>query len=237
MKFAYTILAAAASIALGAEPAPAQIVLPVPPPAPEQFLQGVWDTSRGAVAPIVVGIPPNVNIPPLLIQAGFSDDPTAVTYRVETDRGPSLRNLPEGSSAIVEGRSVEIRQAVSGTASRGWWVAIAQPREMAGVTTATWSLLPGASAQILDLAEPRLIVLTLDAPRFAPYCGMQAHGLTVTLDGQPLKQKDGTAVKLTIQNSVITYGKQVAVTLAGTCQPPNPQDTRFFGMIKIANLR
>jgi len=214
-----------------------QVTLPTPPPTPEQFLQGPWDTSRGARVPIVVGVPDTIVLPPLLVHANIWEVSTPMDFRIDTDRGTTPKRLTEGSQMIVEGKAVEIRQATAGRTITGWWAALTQPRQITEVTTSFWSVLPGKSVQLLDLREPRLFVLTFEGSRAFPFCNTQPHSLTVSVDDQPLKYLDGTSVKLTIQNSLISYGSKVYVTRSGACQPPATQDTRFFGTVKIANIR
>lgn len=124
------------------------------------FLSGIWKTDaahpRSAISAGFVGKSDAL----IRIGSNYWVDDAALSHRIETDRGLAPQALEESSSALVEGRNIELIQTGTGVMGQGLWSAIAQPVSETGFSEFQFAVRPQSFTQVLELASDRQFVLT-----------------------------------------------------------------------------
>lgn len=202
------------------------------------FLSGAWKTDsahpRSAISAGLVGKGDTL----IRIGSSYWVDDAALSHRIETDRGIAPQPLEESSSALVEGRDIELIQTGSGLMGQGYWSAVTQPVSESGFAEFQFAVRPQSFTQVLDLASDRQFVLTFAG---YPNTSCPVGELKLFVNGKALTYRDKTSVVLTNGNSVWSYGKTVHVQLPTACKIPQgtsggvPYVQHYSGSIKVMN--
>jgi hypothetical protein len=206
----------------------------------EQFLQGAWRTDADhRTYAVSSGLPAAGLDATIIFGSSYFEDGVDLTHQVTTDRGTyTVANVTEASGTMIEGKNIELRQSNStGGMVGGTWRAVTQPIAPTQFSKFHWTVYPGRSSLVLNLARPRQFVLTFTGHTNAACNKGQVR---VFVDGNQLKYRSGANVTLLPQTSIWSQGKVVTVVWDGDCAVPNPPPTGATplgsGIIKVANL-
>lgn len=191
----------------------------------EDFPHGGWATNTASPeAYISIGVPKEAGPFLFSIRNSILTDNVNVAYQITRDGSPITPISVEGNGVLIEGQNVSIRQNANGSSMPGTWSVI-YPNGSPWVTGKNgWSAFPGQPTIVASFSSQRLMVIEIDKQIQCTGASMQLQ-----IDDAPLKKGDGSVLIWPESSAVLTYGKKVAVSVAGSC----PQSTGATGSISF----
>jgi len=189
------------------------------------FYQGGWKTSnthtRTTITPVSVSLKKRFHVESIGYQDGVH-----LKYRVIVDNKIMIPEFGEGSSVIVEGRSVELEQLNDGNNFHAVWKSLDEDEEPLDIMT--WSIVPryGNDAFLTHFTEENEFILELGHINW----GDNNAYMRISVDGEYLTDnKTGVPWEFLQGTSVIAKGKTISVSVT----PTNNNQREFFGRLII----
>lgn len=194
----------------------------------QQLYSGGWKTSDHNSFTTLTAVPLEQ---PKVFRISCTElvDSNYVNFRVHVDGKQILTPMTEGSSILVEGRSVFLEQISPGVNISAVWNVVQEPS--LEFVQATWSIFPQDRAEALVCAFDEEQEFVLGFNRESQGC--RSGLFTVTIDGNAVMDLSGATLRFLEGSSFIGRGKIVSVHASGQCDNHNS----FRGSIKIGKYK
>jgi hypothetical protein len=178
---------------------------------------GLWSTNN-AIGYTKITVSNNPDNKVYQIESAYTQDNDVLLYNIIVDGVTLPITLHEGSTVVVEGKNIAIKQvAPLKKMSRGTWKVLQQPEIAA--TNFQWFFVPRLNVDQLIASLKTEQEFLLSITSLSPNCTNTS--MTVIIDGQPVKDDNNNVLILPEGSTISGKGKVISLRAVGVCTGNN----------------